>query len=141
METKNKGGRPSFKVTPAMRKKVSIAAGGGMTHNEIATGLGISVPTLEKHFREELSVGAYSRRLDVLEAMYKAARGGNVAAQKAYSAFSPASTAQPLPAVDGEKPKGKKDQAQADAQGAQAGTDWADLLPSHGNVTPIRSAG
>lgn len=101
-----------------------------MTHEEIALGIGISKPTLEKHFEHELSVGAYQRRLEVLEAMFRKAISGNVAAQKAYAAIEPKPAAPPLPAdlpADA-KPEGKKAQAQADAVTAAAGTDWEGLL-------------
>lgn len=138
MRKNTKTGRPRFKPTPAQRRKVSIAAGAGMAHEEIALGLGIARNTLEKYFEQELSVGAYSRRLEVLDAMHRTAVKGNVAAQKAYVALTPAVAVPPVP--EG-KPQGKKDQAQAAATGAQAGTEWEDLLPKHGNVTPIRSAG
>ena len=135
MRKNTKPGRPAFKPTPAQRRKVSVAAGAGMSHEEIALGLGIARNTLEKHFEQELPVGAYSRRLEVLDAMHRTAVKGNVAAQKAYVALTPAMAAPPVPA---EKPKGKKEQAEADATSAARGTDWDDLLPP--GVTPIRKA-
>ena len=137
---KKQGGRPSFKPTAALRRKVSVAAGGGMSHEEIAIGLKISRPTLEKHFAYELSHGAYARRLEVLDAMHRTAKRGNVAAQKAYMALDPQIAATPLP-KDAPKvpPKGKKEQAKDDAVGAQQGTGWGDLLPPLGNVVPIRT--
>lgn len=135
MRKNTKPGRPAFRPTPAQRRKVSVAAGAGMSHEEIALGLGIARNTLEKHFEQELSVGAYSRRLEVLDAMHRTAVKGNVAAQKAYVALTPAVAAPPVPA---EKPKGKKEQAEADATSAARGTDWDDLLPP--GVTPIRKA-
>lgn len=107
-----------------------------MSHEEIAIGLGISRNTLEKHFEAELSHGAYAKRLEVLVAMHAAAKKGNVAAQKAYTAMPPPrAAATPLPPDEVGPPKtktaakGKKEQAQAEALTAQAGTDWQDLLP------------
>ncbi len=106
-----------------------------MSHEEIAIGLGISRNTLEKHFEAELSHGAYAKRLEVLVAMHTAAKKGNVAAQKAYTAMPmPRAAATPLPPDEAGTPKtrtakGKKEQAQDDALTAQAGTDWQDLLP------------
>lgn len=138
MAKNTKSGRPPFRATAVQRRKVSIAAGAGMSHEEIALGLGIHRHTLEKHFEEELSVGAYSRRLEVLDAMHRTALKGNVAAQKAYVALTPMAAAPPVPA---EKPKGKKEQAQEAAQEAQTGTSWEELLPQHANVTPIRAVG
>jgi len=120
-----------------MRRKVSIAAGAGMTHEEIAIALGISRPTLAKHFEVELSEVALKRRMEVFEAMHKAALKGNVSAQRAYAATVPTFAAPP---EESEKPEavGKKEQANRDAVTAAEGTDWGDLLPS-GNVVPMRA--
>lgn len=123
-----KRGRPEFKPSAAQRRKVAIAAGAGMSHEEIALGLGISRPTLEKHFEHELSVGAYEKRLEALDALHRSAKKGNVAAIKAYTAMTPRASAPPEPTKPG-KPEGKKAQQQADAQTAQVGTDWEDILP------------
>jgi hypothetical protein len=101
-----------------------------MSHEEIALGLGISRPTLEKYFEAELSTGAYAKRLEVLAAMHGAALKGNVAAQKAYLALEPGLAAPP--AEKTAEPLGKKEQQNKDAVTAAAGTDWADLLPKHG---------
>lgn len=121
--------RPPFKPTAAMRRKVAVAAGGGMSHEEIALALGISRNTLTKHFDAELSSGACSKRMEALDAMFKAAKGGNVTAQKAYIATVPKISA---PAPEQTKPTktGKKEKAQADATTAQVGSDWENLLPS-----------
>jgi hypothetical protein len=132
-KNKSKGGRPEFKPTRTLRRRVSIAAGGGMSHEEIAIGLGISRGTLEKHFEEELSTAAYQRRLEVLDAMHESAVDGNVAAQKAYLAMEPAIAAPPEPPVEEQakpKPVGKKEQADADAAVATVGTEWHDVLPA-----------
>lgn len=107
-----------------------------MAHEEIAIGLGISRNTLTKHFERELSIGAIERRQEVLDAMFKSAKGGNVTAQKAYIAMSPPLAAPPaeMPAERQAKPAGKKEQRQADAVTAQVGTGWEDLLKP--NATP-----
>lgn len=129
---KRKPGRPAFAPTLKQRETVAVAAGGGMSHEEIAIGLGIDRKTLEKHFEHELSVGAYEKRLEVLNAMHATAVKGNVTAQKAYVALTPAAAAPPLPPLDPpqpQQPEGKKAQAQAAAKTAQAGTDWDNLLP------------
>ena len=118
----------TFRPTQKQREEVSIAAGAGVSHEEISLGLGISRPTLLRHFAYELTTGAYERRQEVLNAMYKAAKNGNVSAQKAYTAMTPRVAAPPLPVEP--QPHGKKAQASADAVTAQQGTDWAEILPS-----------
>lgn len=115
------------KPTKKQRQEVAIAAGAGVSHEEMALGLGISRPTLEKHYAHELTTGAYRKRQEVLNAMFKAAKGGNVAAQKAYVAYTPRAAAPP---AEPELPEGKKAQRQADAVTAQNGTEWATLLPT-----------
>lgn len=106
-----------------------------MSHEEIALGLGIARNTLGKHFARELSTGAYEKRLEVLDAMHRCAKKGNVAAQKAYVALTPHVAAPPVPKA---APKGKKELAQDEAGTAAAGTDWSELVGL--NVTPIRKA-
>lgn len=125
--------RPPFEPTPEQRKTVSIAAGGGMSHEQIAIGLGIDRKTLEKYFEAELSTVAYQRRLEVLDAMHHAAMKGNVSAQKAYLALEPAIAAPPAPK---EPQLGKKEKAQADAKTAAVGSEWHDLLPRIGSASP-----
>lgn len=110
-----------------MRRKVAVAAGGGMSHEEIAIALGVSRPTLEKYFEHELSVGAQQKRMAVLLAMEKAAKKGSVAAARFYTQ-NPIRIAseegdEPLP-----PPVGKKAQANADAKTADEGTEWERLL-------------
>jgi len=101
-----------------------------MAHEEIALALGITRPTLSKHFAHELTVGAFERRMEVLEAVHRAAKKGNVAAAKAYSQLTPRTAAPPETNGDGaaKGTVGKKAQAQADATTAQQGTEWESLL-------------
>lgn len=126
-----KAGRPEHQPTPTLRKKVAAAAGGGMSHEEIALGLGISRTTLKKHYEHELSIGAYTKRIEMLYAMHRAGKKGSVAAQKAYMAQTPRAAAPPGPDPEPSRPEppiGKKDQAQKDAVTAAAGTEWSTLL-------------
>lgn len=107
-----------------------------MSHEEIALGLGISRPTLEKHFEQELSIGAYEKRLETLDALHRAAKKGNVAAIKAYNSMTPRASVPPAeeqkPVVT--KPDGKKAQQQAHARVAQVGTEWEDILPKSSSL-------
>src|SRR5690349_15380674 len=99
-----------------------------MSHQEIALGMGIARETLEKYFDTELSIGAYERRIEVLEQMHASALKGNQTAAKNYLAKTPAIAPPPLKADLSLEPEGKKAQAQADARTAQVGSEWADLL-------------
>jgi len=135
MSEGNKGGRPEFKVTDALRRQVAIAAGGGMSHEEIAIAVGCSRNTLEKHFEAELSEGALKRRFDVMQALYRAATGKakrvNVTAAKLYLATPAAAAPPPAKPQEGDAAKeklGKKEQAERDARKAAEGTQWGDLL-------------
>lgn len=118
-------------TTPRNRKRVAVAAGGGMEHEEIAIALGVSRAELERLFQRELSRGAYERRLEVIEAMYEAAKRGSVSAAKLYTQ---AAVRLSLPPLAAPAPKlGKKAQADADAKTATEGTEWHGLLdqPAH----------
>lgn len=77
-----KGGRPPFKPTPALRRKVEELVSCSMSQDDVARALGITAPTLVKHFPEELANGAAKKRSEVIGMLYKAARGGNVTAQR-----------------------------------------------------------
>lgn len=135
-------GRPAFKPTAAMREKVAIAVGGGMSHEEIAEALGVHRATLAKHFEAELRRGALIKRMEALVALQRAAKKGRVGAIRLYLAAVPTtSVAADLPAESGQptadyssgrnRPLGKKQIAAAAAPGAEAGTDWDGLLPTH----------
>ena len=124
-------GRPPFKPTDKDRRRVSIAAGGGMGEEDLALALGISRGTLRKHFELELTTGRACRRMEVTNALFKAAKEGNVAACKLYIAGAPQKGSEaPTGSEFKEPPKGKKARADEDAKTAQKGTEWGDLLPS-----------
>jgi|SRR6185295_3008052 len=131
-------GRPAHKPNPRTRRDVSIAAGGGMPHEEIAIAMGISTDTLRKYYEDELSVGANIRRMEALKGLHKAAKRGSSSAAKAYLAVSPQlavpptqppAPSEPAPAPAESAKLGKKDQADADAKTAHhSDPEWRDLL-------------
>lgn len=55
-------------------------AGYGILQEDIGLVVGVSKPTLEKHYRAELDTGAIKANSRVAESLYKQAIGGNVAA-------------------------------------------------------------
>jgi hypothetical protein len=125
-------GRPEHKPTPANRRKVAAAAGGGMSHDEIAVALGISKPTLEKHYEAELNRVAYQKRMDALDRLHLVGMKGNVAALKDYLARAPLGAVAPQAPEPKAPVKGKKEQANDAAVGAEKGSDWETLLTPGG---------
>jgi hypothetical protein len=77
---KNSGRRP-YRPTDENREKVRVLKAGGMSHEAIATAIGVTLPTLAKHFQLELDCGTAKVRADLLMAQYRSAMGGNVSAQ------------------------------------------------------------
>ncbi|HEL4115239.1 TPA: hypothetical protein UM349_000445 [Stenotrophomonas maltophilia] len=135
--------RPAHKPTKATQLKVAVAAGGGMRHEEIANALGITIPTLRKHYATELSSGASLKRMEVLAVAFRSAtKKGNTSAARLYLQHSPefevAPAAPEQQAPEATKPEGKKALANAKAIGAEVGTGWEGLLGE--NVTPIHRA-
>ena len=107
----------------------------------IARALGIKTETLVKHYADNLDNGAVRRLKEVGSLLYKAARKGNVTAQKflatqaamiAAGIVATGVTA-PVPRL---KPLGKKEEAEQAAITAGEDTGWGDLLQ-----TPIAGAG
>lgn len=117
-------GRTEFAPTDEQREKVLVLRAGGMSQEAIAEAVGISVPTLTKHFSSELDRATAKVRADVLMARYRAAMGGNVSAQNKMLDLVGAVDANE--AVRGRRqqaePKlGKKEQAKVNAGKAATG--------------------
>lgn len=136
-KTRRTRGRPKFNPSKAVRRKIAIAAGAGMSHEAIALLLGVSRNTLEKQCEKELTEGAYGAQFELVQSLHRAGKKGNVAAIKAYGLISPqAPTSSPgSPGAPGAKPPplmadGKKAKANEDAKTAEVGTEWETLLKS-----------
>lgn len=123
---------PPFKPSRAQRRDVEVWSAGGMGEEAMARALGIARGTLRKHFATEMTIGGQKRRAEVLRAMFKAAKAGNVAAQKAFLGRTDAPP--PLPdRSERRRPMGKKEVVQRDALAAGADSDWGDdLAPPNG---------
>ena len=111
-------GRPQFQPTPEQRSQCAILAAGRMSEENIAAALGVSRPTLRKHFADELTTGAAQRNAAVVVQLYRAAMDGNVAALRLWLA---------RPADQQAEALGRKAQREADAADPPPGA-WADLL-------------
>ena len=85
LKKKRPVGRPKFEPTPEQRNIVERAAGFGFTQEKIAALIGITKPTLEKHFREELDRGMAVTQFKVGNSLVENALAGNVAAQIWYT--------------------------------------------------------
>jgi hypothetical protein len=129
-EQANPGGRPPHAPTSMSRRKVAISAGGGMSHEAIALAMGLSRPTLVKHYAHELTVGAYECRQAALEAIFRAAKKGNVAAAREYLKGAPGVGGAPTELAA----EGVKAARNRVAKTAQQGSEWSDVLPRHPSV-------
>lgn len=122
----------AFRPTAEQREVALILAGAQLSRAEIARKMGIAVEVLEEHFADELAQGPVKCKADILQAMFHAGKGGNVAAAKVYLVFNGQGAPDEKPA-DGEQPAaigllGKKAAAAVGAQTAQAGTPWETLV-------------
>lgn len=131
MTEKKTRGRPEHDATDENREKVRVLKAGGMIDAAIAEVIGISIPTLTKHYFLDLEIGAAKVQADVMMARYRAAMGGNVSAQtkmlEAMGGVSPRRTGR-APLTPAGVKLGKKEQAEADAVDAHEGGKWANLI-------------
>ena len=120
-------GRPEFVPRLDDHEKVQVLRAQGMSLNAIATAIDIHPETLRKHFAGDLEVAVAKRTAAVLMARYRAATGGNVAAQ---NKFLELAGAVPPKLKRKAKPArlGKKEQAALDARTADQGTSWEELV-------------
>lgn len=131
----SKRGRPAFKPTPRLRRDVTQMRAVGESKATIARAIGIDEDTLNKHFAEELLTGLAKHKREVTDLMFKAARKGNVTAQKALDAKIGAAGAlddfvgDRKPQPEAKQPKlGKKEQAIADAHNPDPSSTLGDLI-------------
>ncbi len=68
-------GRPPHEPTEATRKQVKALAAYGVPQDEIGKVIGISKPTLEKHYREELDRAQIEANAKVAESLFRKAMG------------------------------------------------------------------
>ena len=64
-------GRPVFTPTEEQKTLVTVMIAGGIQHQHIANALGISKPTLEKHFRYEIDNGAAQANAKVIANLFR----------------------------------------------------------------------
>ena len=70
-----KGGRPPHEPSEASRRQVRALAAYGIPQDEIARVMGITKPTLEKHYRPELDRAETEANAKVAESLFRKATG------------------------------------------------------------------
>lgn len=122
---KRKPGRPAYEPSDKERLQVKTLAGMGVRDYEIAKVIGLSEPTMRKHFAHELEVGHIEANAKVAQSLFKAATNPdkpNVVAAifwlKARAGWREAEA----------EALGKKEQQEAVARNAEQGTGWDGLL-------------
>jgi hypothetical protein len=122
-KARKRAGRRPYKPSEPMRETVMTLAAASLTLPEIAAVLEISRSALCEHYQLELATGRLRRRVETIEQLRKAARGGNVSAMRTLLDLfgSPAQGAR----------LGAKAQRDIAAANAGAQTEWDTL--EHGN--------
>ena len=80
MTGKHLGGRPAHQPTEATRQTVSLHATVGTKQDVIAEILGISVDSLQRHYRAEIDTSREKANASVGGALFKKAMGGDTTA-------------------------------------------------------------
>lgn len=125
-------GRPQHVPTKESRNKIILLLAQGWTDARIAGAIGISLPTLKRHYFSELKVRDTARdRVESigLLTLWNMGREGNVAAMKEYFRRHDAAMGDVFAdAVEKETRKlGKKEQARLDADNPP--DEWENVIP------------
>lgn len=115
--TKRKAGRPPYEPTDKDRKFVVSMVATGVDQLEIARVLGITKPTLAKHFREELNTGQALANTEVAMSLFNMATGKNGPANVTAAIFWMKARAGWTDQADSAK-LGKKEKEEAEAKEA-----------------------
>lgn len=126
----NKGGRPAYKPDAKDRQMVEVLAGFAIPTAKIADVLDIDQKTLLKAYEKEIRRGSAMVESKLVGNLLRIAGGTDGAALKAimfalncrfgWSAYAP----RPVE----EKPLGKKEQANIEAETAHEASDWGTLV-------------
>lgn len=146
-ENRGKRGRPAHIPTRKNRNKVMMLLAMGWTDQGVANALGVSIPTLNKHYFRELKLRDIARdRLKAthMEMLWEQAKKGSVPAIKEFRKlmdkveaedaeqhFLTRAAGTPMPR---QAKLGKKEEADLAANSAGYGTDWGDDLLGPGRT-------
>ena len=72
--------RKAYEPTEETRAKVENLAAAGIRNEDIALYLGITRPTLDKYYKEELKIGTVKANAAVAKTLYQQAMDGNTTA-------------------------------------------------------------
>ena len=124
-------GRPLHAPTENTQRQVEMLASFGNTEDQIAQIVGISHPTLRRHYKQCLELGHIKANNAVAKNLFRQAIKDD---QRAFPAIkfwlncrAGWSEYAPPPAALEPKP-GKKEQAQRAADTAEEGTEWSHLV-------------
>jgi hypothetical protein len=70
-----RGGRKAFAPTEDQRKMVNVLASFGVPEKDIAEAIGVSEPTLRKHFKDTLRIAHVQANAKVAQSLFKKATG------------------------------------------------------------------
>jgi hypothetical protein len=123
--------RPAHEPTEESRRTVKAMAAFGIPHIDIARALGISAPTMRRHYRGELQSGGILATAKVAQNLFRIATGdgrGTVQAAifwlKCRAGWRDSAAGDGMPS----RQLGKKERAELESRTAGEGTDWEDLL-------------
>lgn len=126
----SKLGRPSFEPTERDIRTVQMMAAYGIPQAQIAAVVGVSVPTLAKHFQEVLAKSAIEANARVAGALFRMATTDHPKAVTAAIFWLKCRAGWTEGDPDA---MGKKARAAEAAKTAGAGTEWGDDLRSSMN--------
>lgn len=118
----------THKPSPNTRKQVEAMASYGVPEADIARVIGIDAKTLRKHYAEELDTGHIKANALVAQNLFTIARGKGREAVTAAIFWLKVRAGWREQSTGTSGRQGKKAAADAAAQSAAVGTDWADLV-------------
>lgn len=135
--TQKKNGRPQYVPTDKERAQCKALAAMGVPHADIALVLQISSPTLRRHFRSELDVGAVEANAKVAQSLFRQATDPTKPSTVAciFWLKTRAGWVESSDRGAREDEPGKKEVANREARTAHKGTGWDGLLsPTTGSM-------
>lgn len=128
--SRNPGGRPSHQPTDRDRQMVEVLSGFAIPLERIAQVIGVSRPTLQRHYQTEINVGAAKVEATLIGNLLAIAKGKNGTALKAimFSLHCRFGWSAYVPRPTEDKPLGKKEAAEIEAQTAHEDSEWSDLV-------------